>query len=73
MNPPLKGGRKYDEVLSKYVKKNYEEGKADFVLCLYVFRYGRLEKNGKQAQINMQSLDVSLILSRNYVITFLTN
>ena len=44
-----------NEVLGKYVKKNYEEGKADLFSVFMYLGMERLEKNGKQAQINMQS------------------
>lgn len=55
MNPPYMGGGNMNEVLSKYVKKNYEEGKADLFSVFMYLGMERLEKNGKQAQINMQS------------------
>lgn len=55
MNPPYMGGGNMNEVLGKYVKKNYEEGKADLFSVFMYLGMERLEKNGKQAQINMQS------------------
>lgn len=55
MNPPYMGGGNMNEVLGKYVKRNYEEGKADLFSVFMYLGMERLEKNGKQAQINMQS------------------
>ena len=49
------GGGNMNEVLGKYVKRNYEEGKADLFSVFMYLGMERLEKNGKQAQINMQS------------------
>lgn len=34
MNPPYMGGGNMNEVLSKYVKKNYEDGKGDLATVL---------------------------------------
>ena len=55
MNPPYMGGGKMNSVLSKYVKDNYEAGKADLFYVFMQMGMVRLAPNGKMAQINMQS------------------
>ena len=55
MNPPYMGGGNMNGVLSKYVKDNYEEGKADLFSVFMQMGMERLISNGKMAQINMQS------------------
>ena len=55
MNPPYMGGGKMNSVLSKYVKENYEEGKADLFSVFMQMGMERLVDGGKMAQINMQS------------------
>ena len=55
MNPPYMGGGKMNSVLSKYVKDNYEAGKADLFSVFMQMGMERLISNGKMAQINMQS------------------
>ena len=55
MNPPYMGGGKMNSVLSKYVKDNYEEGKADLFSVFMQMGMKRLVDGGKMAQINMQS------------------
>ena len=55
MNPPYMGSGRFDEVLSKYVKDNYEEGKSDLFSVFMQMGMERLAPNGKIAQINMQS------------------
>ena len=55
MNPPYMGSGRFDDVLSKYVKDNYEEGKADLFSVFMQMGMERLAPNGKMAQINMQS------------------
>ena len=55
MNPPYMGGGKMNSVLSKYVKDNYEEGKADLFSVFMQMGMERLVDSGKMAQINMQS------------------
>ena len=55
MNPPYMGGGKMNSVLSKYVKDNYEEGKADLFSVFMFMGMERLVDGGKMAQINMQS------------------
>lgn len=54
MNPPYMGAGSMNEVLSKYVKKNYEEGKAD-LFSTFMLSIDRLVANGKYGMINMQS------------------
>ena len=55
MNPPYMGSGRFSEVLSKYVKDNYETGKADLFSVFMLMGMDRLASNGKMAQINMQS------------------
>lgn len=55
MNPPYMGAGSMNEVLSKYVKKNYEEGKADLFSTFMMLSIDRLIANGKYGMINMQS------------------
>lgn len=55
MNPPYMGGGKMNSVLSKYVKDNYEEGKADLFSVFMQMGMESLVDGGKMAQINMQS------------------
>lgn len=55
MNPPYMGSGHFDEVLGKYVKDNYAEGKADLFSVFMQMGMERLAPNGKMAQINMQS------------------
>lgn len=55
MNPPYMGGGKMNSVLSKYVKDNYEAGKADLFSVFMQMGMERLVDCGKMAQINMQS------------------
>ena len=55
MNPPYMGAGRFDEVLSKYVKDNYSEGKADLYAVFMLMGMDRLVACGKMAQINMQS------------------
>lgn len=55
MNPPYMGGGKMNSTLSKYVKDNYEEGKADLFSVFMQMGMERLVDGGKMAQINMQS------------------
>ena len=55
MNPPYMGSGHFDEVLGKYVKDNYAEGKSDLFSVFMQMGMERLAANGKMAQINMQS------------------
>ena len=55
MNPPYMGGGNMNNVLSKYVKDNYEEGKADLFSVFMLLAIDRLQDNGKYGMINMQS------------------
>ena len=55
MNPPYMGSGKMNGVLSKYVKDNYEEAKADLFSVFMEIGMERLAYGGKMAQINMQS------------------
>lgn len=55
MNPPYMGGGKMNSVLSKYVKDNYSEAKADLFSVFMDMGMKRLIFGGKMAQINMQN------------------
>lgn len=55
MNPPYMGSGKMNKVLSDYVKKNYEEGKADLFSTFMMLAIDRLAPNGKYGMINMHS------------------
>ncbi|MGN0049994.1 MAG: BREX-1 system adenine-specific DNA-methyltransferase PglX [Prevotella sp.] len=55
MNPPYMGGGNMNATLSKYVKWNYEEGKADLFSVFMLLAIDRLLPNGKYGMINMQS------------------
>ena len=55
MNPPYMGSGRFDKVLSKYVKDNYEPGKADLFAVFMQVAIDRLAENGKYGMINMQA------------------
>lgn len=55
MNPPYMGSSRFDAVLSKYVKGNYPDGKADLFAVFMLVCRDRLVANGKYGIINMQS------------------
>lgn len=55
MNPPYMGGGNMNVVLSNYVKKNYEAGKADLFSVFMQVAEERLAESGKYGMINMQS------------------
>ena len=55
MNPPYMGNSKMNAVLSDYVKRNYEEGKADLFSTFMLLAIDRLEEKGKYGMINMHS------------------
>ncbi len=55
MNPPYMGGGNMNAVLSNYVKKNYEDGKADLFAVFMQVAEERLADKGKYGMINMQS------------------
>ena len=55
MNPPYMGGGNMNATLSKYVKDEYEEGKADLFSVFMLLAIDRLLSNGKYGMINMQS------------------
>lgn len=55
MNPPYMGSGNMNATLSKYVKDNYEEGKADLFSVFMLLAIDRLQPNGKYGMINMQS------------------
>ncbi len=54
-NPPYMGSGNMNEVLSKYVKENYADGKADLFSVFMMVASERLVPNGKYGMINMQS------------------
>jgi hypothetical protein len=47
MNPPYMGSDNMNATLSRYVKENYEEGKADLATVFVELMPQRLKKNGK--------------------------
>lgn len=55
MNPPYMGGGNMNNVLSDYVKRNYEEGKADLFSTFMILAIDRLAEQGKYGMINMHS------------------
>ena len=55
MNPPYMGGGNMNGVLSKYVKDEYADAKADLFSVFMQMGMERLADRGKMAQINMQS------------------
>lgn len=55
MNPPYMGSGNMNVTLSKYVKDEYEEGKADLFSVFMLLAIDRLLPNGKYGMINMQS------------------
>ena len=55
MNPPYMGSKNMNGVLSKYVKDEYKDGKADLFSVFMQMGMENLATNGKMAQINMQS------------------
>lgn len=55
MNPPYMGGGNMNETLSNYVKRNYEEGKADLFSSFMLLAIDRLSDKGKYGMINMHS------------------
>lgn len=55
MNPPYMGSGNMNATLSKYVKDEYEEGKADLFSVFMLLAVDRLLPNGKYGMINMQS------------------
>ena len=55
MNPPYMGQGNMNSVLSNYVKKNYEKGKADLFSSFMIVAINRLVERGKYGMINMHS------------------
>lgn len=55
MNPPYMGNGNMNEILSTYVKRNYEEGKADLFSTFMLLAIDRLADKGKYGMINMHS------------------
>lgn len=55
MNPPYMGSGNMNATLAKYVKDEYEEGKADLFSVFMLLSIDRLLPNGKYGMINMQS------------------
>ncbi len=51
MNPPYMGGGNMNEVLSKYVKDNYEEGKADLCTTFMMMQSDNVVEKGFYANI----------------------
>lgn len=55
MNPPYMGSGNMNATLSKYVKDEYEEGKADLFSTFMILAIDRLASKGKYGMINMHS------------------
>ena len=55
MNPPYMGSGRFDEALSRYVRKHYAEGKADLFAVFMQVAATRLKPEGKYGMINMHS------------------
>ena len=55
MNPPYMGSGNMNEILTNYVKRNYEDGKADLFSTFMLLAIERLVQNGKYGMINMHS------------------
>ena len=55
MNPPYMGSGAMGDVLSKYIKKNYEDGKSDLFSTFMILAIDRLADKGKYGMINMHS------------------
>ena len=55
MNPPYMGGGNMNAVLSNYVKKNYEAGKADLMTVFMMKAMDAILPNGYWAMINLPS------------------
>ena len=55
MNPPYMGSGRFDTVLSKYVKDNYEEGKSDLMTVFMQVAMRLVVKNGYWSMINLPS------------------
>ena len=55
MNPPYMGSGRFNEVLGKYVKDNYKDGKADLMTVFMLLAKDRTMENGKYGMINLPS------------------
>ena len=55
MNPPYMGNGNMNVTLSNYVKRNYEDGKADLFSTFMLLSIERLKDKGKYGMINMHS------------------
>ena len=55
MNPPYMGGGYFNDALSKYVKDNYEDGKADLMTVFMMEAMNLVRHNGYWAMINLPS------------------
>ena len=55
MNPPYMGSGRFDDTLSYYIKRNYEESKADLFAVFMEVAIDRLANKGKYGMINMHS------------------
>lgn len=55
MNPPYMGGGSMNDVLSKYVKKNYPDSKTDLMTVFMEVCIQHIHENGKYGMINLPS------------------
>lgn len=73
MNPPYMGNGNMNEVLSNYVKRNYEDGKADLMTVFMILSQEKTVDKGKYGMINLPSwlfLSTFDILRKNILNTF---
>ena len=73
MNPPYMGGGNMNATLSKYVKDNYADGKADMMTVFMVVAENHIEKNGKIGMITLPSwlfLSTFENLRKNIVVNY---
>lgn len=73
MNPPYMGSGNMNATLSKYVKEEYEEGKADMMTVFMVVAENHIEKNGKIGMITLPSwlfLSTFENLRKNIVVNY---
>ena len=73
MNPPYMGSGNMNATLSKYVKDEYEEGKADLMTVFMVVAENHIEKNGMIGMITLPSwlfLSTFEKLRKNIVVNY---
>ena len=75
MNPPYMGGAKFNNTLSSYVEKNYNDAKADLFSVFMLLGMNSLKECGKMGMINMQAwmflssfIELRLLILNSYSI-----